>query len=287
MPPNCHVVIRRMFETDIPAANDLIRPQRWNQTDDDWRRFMALEPDGCFVAVADGRVLATTTTALFDAVGWIGMVTVAPERRGSGIGRAMMARAVSYLRCAGARTVKLDATPMGKPLYDRMGFRSEYRLERGVATGRRLSSDGVVACAGGELPLIEGLLALDRRAYRVDRARMLRGLMAAWPELAAVHLSGGRPDGYIVGRHGVHYEHLGPLVAETPAAAEALLRWGLSRAEGRQVICDRPDPNEPACDLMRAYGFEPLREFTRMHLGQEPYLDRPEMIYSSSGAEKG
>ena len=60
------LVIRRMFETDIPAPSDIIRPQHWNQTEDDWRRFLALEPAGCFVATIDGAVVATTTTEMFD-----------------------------------------------------------------------------------------------------------------------------------------------------------------------------------------------------------------------------
>ena len=48
-----------------------------------------------------------------------------------------------------------------------------------------------------------------------------------------------------------------------------------------------PRRQPPACDLPSVYGVEPLREFTRMHLGQEPYLDQPEMLFASSGAEKG
>lgn len=281
-----HVIIRRMTESDTAGALALIRPQHWNQTEADWGRFRALQPQGCFVATIDGTVVATTTTALFSRVGWIGMVTVDGTLRGGGIGRAIMDRAIAYLHRAGARTIKLDATPMGKPLYDKLGFQGEYRVERYQRAAEPMESEGVAPCRPGTAEW-QAALALDRRAYHADRSPMLRLLAVGWPELAAVHVSGGEVDGYLVGRHGHRFDHLGPMVATTAAAAEQLLRWGMASSPGRQVIIDRPDPNAPACDLLQSYGFQPLRDFTRMHLGQEPYLDEPGLIYGTSGAEKG
>jgi len=281
-----NIVIRRMQSSDIPGAIALIRPQHWNQLEADWLRFMELEPRGCFVASLDGAVVATTTTARFGPVGWVGMVTVDGELRSGGIGRAMMDRAIAYLHRTGARTIKLDATPMGKPLYDRLGFVAEYRNERFQRQGEAVSADGIASVAPGSA-LWQGALELDRAAYHVDRQRLLAALAREWPELAAVHLSAGKADGYVVGRHGCLYEHIGPLVATNGDAAEQLLRWGLACSEGHAVIIDRPDPNAAACALIDAYGFAPLREFTRMHLGQEPYLDEPALIYGTSGAEKG
>ncbi|NPV08905.1 MAG: GNAT family N-acetyltransferase [Anaerolineae bacterium] len=283
----CDIVrIRRMHETDIPAALALVRPQNWNQTEEDWLRFMALEPEGCFVAVIGGQVVGTTTTERFDRVGWIGMVTVAPERRGNGIGRALMQSAIAYLRGAGVRTVKLDATPMGRPLYDKLGFVPEYPLQRVVGRGRPLDAPGVRRYQG-EPSVFDSIAELDRATYGVDRREMLRHLAHGWPELAAVHRTGDTVDGYVLGRHGHHYEHLGPMVALHADAAEALLRWGIAACGDRPAAFDHPVVNEVAVRLGRQYGFEPAREFTRMHLGSEPFLDRAEFLYASSGAEKG
>lgn len=284
--PAQHLIVRRMHPSDIDAALGLIRPQHWNQTTEDWARFMALEPEGCFVAVLDGSLVATTTTERFSRVGWIGMVTTDPEHRGLGIGRQMMQAAISYLRRAGARTVKLDATPMGKPLYDRLGFKPEYPLQRVVGAGRPLDTSGVTPIRG-DREALDAIYSLDRSTYRVDRSDMLRRLAAGWPELAAVHRTRGVVDGFILGRHGHLYEHLAPLVAHTPEAGDALLRWGISAASERKVAFDHPLPNEHAGRLAAEYGFEPAREFTRMHLGREPYLDQPRQIYATTGAEKG
>ncbi len=280
------ITIRRMTASDIAGADLLIRPQNWNQTDEDWQRFLALEPHGCFVAVADGRVVATTTTEVFSRVGWIGMVTVAPELRGRGLGRMMVAKAIAYLRGAGARAVKLDATPMGKPLYSHMGFEPEYGIQRYMLDATPRPYRNVTPC-DGQLALWDEVLRLDRAAYRVDRSHMLRHLAGGWPELAAVHENGGQVDGYVLGRHGVLYEHIGPLVARSDEAASALFNWALSLAAGRTVILDCPRPNDAAVAMAERSSGQPLREFTRMHLGLEPYLDDPRLIFATSGAEKG
>ena len=51
----------------------------------DWRRFLALQPDGCFVAECDGRPAGTTVACIFGQVGWIAMVLVDASFRGRGI----------------------------------------------------------------------------------------------------------------------------------------------------------------------------------------------------------
>jgi len=276
-----------MAESDIPEAISLTRPLSWNQTEEDWQRFLSLEPHGCFVAVSEGEVVATTTTGLFGGVGWVGMVTVSAGLRGQGLGRAMMQEAIRYLRARGARTIKLDATPMGKPLYDRLGFREEYGLQRVVGIGVKLEVESVTPLGRAGVGAFDALLDLDRSAYFIDRSQMIARLVAGWPQLAALHTSAGIVDGYIVGRHGFLYEHLGPMVATNKQAADSLLRWGMACATGMRVVLDRPDANSRACGLAESYGFEPLRQFTRMHLGREPYLDAPELIFATSGAEKG
>ena len=66
---------------------------------------------------------------------WVGTVEAA---RGQGLGEAVT-RAVGNLACdRGARLLSLQASPMGEPIYRRMGYRELYRYENWVrwsATG--------------------------------------------------------------------------------------------------------------------------------------------------------
>ena len=68
--------VRGMTVDDVPLGMRLKGQAGWNQIEADWRRFLALEPDGCFVAELDGKPVATTTTCVFDSVAWIAMVLV-------------------------------------------------------------------------------------------------------------------------------------------------------------------------------------------------------------------
>ena len=75
-PAGSMMAIRPMREADLAAAMHLKTEAGWNQIEADWRRFIALEPDGCFVAELNGEPVATTTTCVFDSVAWIAMVLV-------------------------------------------------------------------------------------------------------------------------------------------------------------------------------------------------------------------
>src|SRR5437867_3450463 len=122
---------RLMTEADIPAGMRLKELAGWNQTPSDWERFLRGSPAGCFVAELDGRVCGTATTIVYEGrFAWIGMVLVDPECRGRGIGTRLLAKAIEHLDAVGVSTLKLDATPQGRPIYAKLGFVSEYEVER-------------------------------------------------------------------------------------------------------------------------------------------------------------
>src|SRR5258708_10966154 len=63
--------IRLMTEADLPLGMRLKALNGWSQTEADWRRYLELQPDGCFVAGLDGEPVGTLTTCIFGTVGWI------------------------------------------------------------------------------------------------------------------------------------------------------------------------------------------------------------------------
>src|SRR5262245_2728474 len=113
--------IRRLTPDDVPAVLRLAGAAGWNQTDADVRRLIDLAPEGCFAACAGGEVIGTvTTTAYGRELAWVGMMLVDPAHRRRGVGTALMEVALDHLRERGVATVKLDATPMGRPVYERL-----------------------------------------------------------------------------------------------------------------------------------------------------------------------
>jgi len=55
---------------------------------------------------------------------------VHPEHRRIGIATRLMSRALEYLQQRQVGCIRLDATPVGRPVYEKLGFISEWQLQR-------------------------------------------------------------------------------------------------------------------------------------------------------------
>ncbi|MCX6903902.1 MAG: GNAT family N-acetyltransferase [Verrucomicrobia bacterium] len=123
--------MRLLTSADLAFADSVRALAGWNQTPADWQRFLAHEPEGCFLAEWDGVPAGTATTTTYGLdLAWIGMVLVHPDYRRRGLGKALLERCLGSLRERGIRCVKLDATPLGKTVYDNLGFKDEWGLTR-------------------------------------------------------------------------------------------------------------------------------------------------------------
>ena len=174
------LAFRPLLPDDLVFAVGLSTEAGWNQTAQDWQRFLALEPDGCWLAEWQGEPAGTVVVCGFGDVAWIAMLLVRSTLRGLGIGRALMEHALRTARQRGARRIRLDATPLGQPLYDQLGFRGEFALSR--FSGRVVITSEPTGGLG-ELRNLEpsdlGQLAeMDRRAHGTDRRRLLSALLA-------------------------------------------------------------------------------------------------------------
>ena len=100
----------------------------WNQVARDWALFLA---EGEGRALDDGRdaLAATAVVIRYGAdLAWISMVLVRPDMRRQGHATALMRWAVEAL--AGTRCAALDATPAGREVYRRLGFRDLWGFAR-------------------------------------------------------------------------------------------------------------------------------------------------------------
>jgi GNAT superfamily N-acetyltransferase len=235
------------------------------------------------VAEADGVPAGTTVTCVFGPVAWVAMVLVDEAQRRRGIGSALVRHALAYLDGRGVRTVRLDATPLGQPVYERLGFVASYRLARyaGVPPAGRL----VGPLSRLARPHLPGVIELDRAVTGADRGRFLPRLLREWPWPARVADEGGRIEGYVAARRGAHAVQVGPCIG-WPRAAALLLEDACRRVGERGVYVDIPTENRPAAALAERLGLTAQRHLLRMTRG-EPVRERVEDIWASSGPEKG
>ena len=124
-------LIQPLTTDDIPAAMRLVEAAGWNQVTTDWQRVIGYQPWGCYKAIIDDRLVGTvTSTSYGQELAWIGMMLVDPELRRQGIGRALMQQVISALQSTRVQTIKLDATPAGRPLYEQLGFVAQFDFQR-------------------------------------------------------------------------------------------------------------------------------------------------------------
>lgn len=200
---------------------------------------------------------------------WIGMVLTAPEYRGRGLARALMVRA---LELCGSAVVRLDASDMGQPLYEQLGFVPECAIERWRREPAPVETWGQVE------PLDQVPFERDAGIFGADRSALLRELAAypAWRSGSA----------YAFSRDGARAAYFGPCAGDRMEDVEALVRRFLADRPGEAAVWDL-FPHTPAAELALRLGFRPVRNLTRMVLKpQEPRLPDPR-IWAIAGFELG
>lgn len=75
-----------------------------------------------YLAYRDGRAVAGAILYMAHGVGGIGWVATLPAEFGRGYGRAVTRAVIEDGFARGARFMNLQASPMGEPMYRRMGF---------------------------------------------------------------------------------------------------------------------------------------------------------------------
>jgi hypothetical protein len=216
------------------------------------------------------------------------MVLVDPDLRRQGIGRNLIARCLAHLKGLGVRTIKLDATDQGRPVYLKQGFVDEYGALRYVGKLKPTSAPAA-DCAFEQLTESRRstVAALDRQAFGADRSGLLAVLAEQQPDLALVFAQGERVSGYGMARPGRLYGYIGPVVAERTDVAQALAAELARRLGPKTVLVDTTALNEPWCRWLEASGLEVQRRLTRMYLGTNDTPGDPRLVHTLSAFETG
>lgn len=261
---------------DVSSAQALVEIAGWNQLPADWLRMLTREPQGCFKATAAGRLLGTVTTIVYGTeLAWIGMMLVHPDARRQGIGKQLMHQAIDSLTARGVKSIALDATPVGRPLYEQLGFKVSAQWQR----WRRETSTALSAAQSqeeAELASVHSLESahreLDHSAFGVDRWTWIERLAEVSHAVASGH-------GFGLLRPGRTANYLGPVIAKDVAQAKNLIQELLQRQLGA-CLWDVPPENAPAESLAKQFGFEPVRVLYRMWLDQPCPTGQPSSVFA-------
>lgn len=260
----------------------------WNQTEADWSYMLANGP-GIGMTDEKGKLVASAIALPYGSFGWVCMVLVAPDWRRRGLATDLMNGVIALLRADGV-IPGLDATPAGREVYRRIGFLDVYGLERLVA--ERADIDADIPAGVTLRPLSEhdmdAVAAIDAPIFAGDRAALLRHLRAREPGRAFGAWRDGELCGYVLARDGRTWTQIGPVIAEAPPTAKALLAAASRGGSGPDgILIDVMDYQGDVLDWLKAGGFEFQRPYIRMLHGTDRALDIKENVYAPAGPELG
>jgi len=109
----------------------------WNVPALDIGRKLAFQPDLFFVSESEGEITGSVMVGYEGHRGWINYLAVAPARRRTGLGRALMDFSEARLRGLGCAKINLqvrDSNTEAVGFYERLGF----AVDDTVSLGKRL-----------------------------------------------------------------------------------------------------------------------------------------------------
>ncbi|MFH0759754.1 MAG: GNAT family N-acetyltransferase [Bacteroidota bacterium] len=282
------VKIREMELSDMDGLMRMKNAEGWNQTEKDWELLIQYPESIRLVAVLGDRIIGTVTAINYaHMVAWIGMMLVDKNFRGRGLSKILLHETIRKLgKCA---SIKLDATPAGRPVYLKLGFKDEYKLYRMTHPSvSKISlipgSVEAVRAAPGDLPDLAGF---DQHVFGADRSLLIHLMVESYPELAWLIREDNKIVGFCLGRRGVNFTQIGPVYASADQVARSLIRSAVNSITGKAAVMDIPATQTTTIQWLEGCGFATQRPFDRMYLNTNPHPGITERQYLICGPELG
>lgn len=281
-------ILRSMTIREINAAMNLSAAEGWNQTETDWRFLIENPENVCLLAETGGQVIGTTTAINYsNEVAWIGMVLVNREYRDLGVAKSLLTNVLNQVK--NCTSIKLDATPAGQQVYQKLGFKEEYLIARMTnQLVQELASEEHDALLEPVQPEdLREIIALDSLVFGANRQQLITFLIQQFSGKSWVLKRNKKIAGFVLGRDGNRYHHIGPLVAKTTNDAKMLVSKALSNLSKQPVVVDVLCDKNELIDWLKILGFSQQRDFIRMYKDENSFPGTGDNQYLICGPEFG
>ncbi|UCD04697.1 MAG: GNAT family N-acetyltransferase [candidate division WOR-3 bacterium] len=273
-----------MEKSDIAYAKSLTDIEGWGHLEEDFERFLSLDPAGCYVAWYDGERAGIVTSVSYGDRAFLGNLIVRKDRRGMGIGVKLMEEAIGHLDRRRMKTIELDGVFKAVQTYRLLGFKDKYlslRFARQASEGSFNKEPNSVECVQD----IEEILSFDRQKTGIDRKDFLMDLLNGQAD--TTYISRQRDIcGYVVTREretGVL--HIGPMVAGDASTASDLMTAICAKHGDRNLTIGVPCIHTAAVSVVMKHGFLHRPPSLRMFRGSRMEYERN--VYAIVSADAG
>ncbi|MDQ6714190.1 MAG: GNAT family N-acetyltransferase [Candidatus Dormibacteraeota bacterium] len=226
--------------------------------------YVTVQPDGFFVIEEDDRIVAAGGCLVYGSFSWMGLVGTHPEARGRGHASRLSEHLVTWSYAKGCTTVALDASALGRPIYEGLGFQPVGSTIQLGPTGMPSSRNPKVSVRRAAAADTDQVLELDAGIFGGDRSDLLQRLMGRNDISGLVTRSAaGRLTGFLF----VQERLIGPGAAASPDVAQALVRQAMVDASAERTLLL---PFESAyLEVLRSLGFVEQKRLTHMRHGDQ------------------
>jgi len=275
--------VRQMPRAELDKAIERAAAEGWNPGDHDAECFWAIDPNGFFMGVLDGRVIGRAMAVVYDDhFAFCGLYIVDAEYRGHGYGMAITRARLDYI---GQRNAGLDGVVDMQDKYKRLGYRMAHRSIRYGFTPTEAPEPSSAILPATQLPFSD-LLAYDARHFPAKRPSFLERWITRPNAVALAAVNNSAITGYGVIRKCRTGAKIGPLFADDPDTADALFRALCAHGLHEPVFMDIPEPNTAAMALAKRNDMHSQFECARMYLRGDPGLPL-DRIYGITTFEAG
>ena len=211
------------------------------------------------VLEADGAIRAAAAVVDYGRAAYLGIVGTDPAMQGRGFGRRIVEAALAPVPAD--RVILLDASPSGAPLYEKLGF---VDVDQSVVLEARAPVEarpvpGLTAMTEADLPAV---IVYDAAVFGADRTAGLAALFGEHPDGVVC-----RRSGRVVGYGLRQPDRIGPVLAETPETAAAIVAALSAHAPDGPLTITVPSSHAAMLDHLRRRGVAELRRLRHMRRG--------------------
>lgn len=259
------ISLRTMQSIDVSKGQGLSARLLWPHRREDWAQMYRLS-EGAVLETDDGSIIGTCFATLQGSYATIGLVIVDPAYQGRKLGQRLMKWAVDV---AEGRSIVLNATEAGLPLYEKLGFRSFNRVHQyqgqSVAEPSGLDSSRTRLATPGDF---DEIVHLADSSTAFSRQAVIAEFCAIAKKVVVVE-ENGKVVGFGISRPFGRGYAVGPVVAHSQEQARQLVASLLTDMRESFVRIDVTDQSGLE-DIVQASGLKPVGQAPMMVLGEEP-----------------
>lgn len=259
------ISLRTMQPVDVSKGQELSAKLQWPHRREDWAQMYKLS-EAAVLEADDGSIVGTCFATLQGSYATIGLVIVDPAYQGRKLGKRLMTWAVDVVQ---GRSIVLNATEAGLPLYEKMGFRSFNRVHQyqgqSLAEPSQFDSSRTRLATPGDFDRIVHLADISTGFSR----RAVIAEFCAIAQKVAVIEENGDVVGFGISRPFGRGYAVGPVVAQSEEQARQLVAGFLTDLPGSFVRIDCTDRSELE-DIIQGARLKPVGQVQTMVLGEEP-----------------